>query len=147
MNKNNVKYHPLYSRWNWMHAACYKDWCPEYNNIGAKGIEVAWRKDQFREFAEWVEKKLGPVPFSGAKLARKDHNKDFAPGNLVWSTSKEVGQRCDKNYKLKYRGKTQTMTDLAEQAGINYHTFRDRILRGWTIKEAVTAQPWEIKHK
>jgi len=146
MKKGNIRNHPLYARWNRMHAACYKEWCSEYANIGAQGIEVAWRRDQFREFAEWVEKKLGPVPFPGAKLARKDQSKDFAPGNLIWSTSKEVGRRCDKNFKIKYRGKVQTAAALAELSGVNYHTLRDRIVRGWTLKEAMTAGPWEIRH-
>lgn len=138
------KYHPLYGSWSNMQRACYQQNSREYASTGALGIEVYW--DNFLDFADWVERKLGPRPAPGIKLGRIDHDKNFEPGNLRWSTPKEVGNRCRKNVYVKYKKKTQTIKQWAEEYGINYHTFRDRLGRNWDFWEALTTGVWEVKH-
>ena len=141
------KDHPLYSRWNRMRAACYKSWSAEYPRIGARGIGVFWDADEFWEFADWVTENLGPQPFPSANLSRIDQTRDFEPGNLTWSTVKEVGNRQIKNIYVQHRGETRTLKAWAELYNVNYHTFRDRINRGWDFEQALTTGTWEITHR
>lgn len=139
------KYHPLYGSWSNMRRCCYQENSREYATTGAQGIKVYW--DKFLDFAAWVEDNLGPRPAPGIKLGRIDHDRDYEPGNLRWSTPKEVGNRCRNNVRMKYKKKTQTIKQWAEEYGVNYHTFRDRMNRNWKLKDALTAGIWEIKHQ
>lgn len=138
--------HPLYNRFRWIQAACYSPKSPDYPSIGGQGIGCYWHNKEFREFVVWVESNLGALPGAGHKLGRIDHQGDFAPGNLAWSTAKQVGNRCLKNTYIEYQGRRQSLKQWAEEYGVNYHTFRDRYFRGWDFQKALETGVWEFKH-
>lgn len=147
MAKKRRQDHPLYTKYNRMYAACYKEWSPEYLRIGARGITLYWERSEFWDFVDYIDAKLGPAPWPHAHLARINQAGNFEPGNLCWSTAKEVGNRQLKNTYVKFKKRTQTLKAWSEEYGVNYHTFRDRLNRGWDFETALTTGVWELTHR
>lgn len=60
------------------------------------------------------------------------------PGNVRWSTP-EVQQRNRRNNHLvEVDGEKMTLTEACERSGIRFHTAKDRLARGWSVKDALT---------
>lgn len=98
--------------------------------------------DDFWEFAEFVEREIGPLPHPGAMLARKNQRAGYVRGNLYWANNHvEIGQRFAKIQRFKVGRKLMTFRQMAEYSGFDEWTIRSRIQRGWTPKDAVSITP------
>ena len=128
-----VRKHPLYRRWNFMRQVCYNPKHADYDSYGGKGIVVGPEFDNFWDFVDIIEHKLGPCPNGRlSKLARKDHNGDYTIKNLSWSEAKVVGRRCPKTNRLTYKGKTLPLREWSEITGVGFATLLTRMVTGWT---------------
>ena len=136
-----MKEHPLYDRYRHMRAACTLPKCPDYVNVGAKGISMDPRWFDFWHFAKDIETKLGLPRSHKDKLARKNQKKDFTLNNLEWATSKVVGRRCDRTIRLTYQGKTRCVKEWSEITGIKFGTLISRIRLGWTTAQILGYKP------
>ena len=133
--------HPLYARWRHMRAACYQQSCPDYQRVGARGIQMQRNWNNFWNFAADIEEKLGLPPHLDSKLFRLDQSKDFTLKNLGWGTSKDIGTRFSKVKKLRYKNKTQTIRQWSEQTGISTGTLMSRIRLGWDAAQTLGLKP------
>ena len=137
-----VAQHPWYRRWSFMRGVCYNPRHADYASYGARGIEVDPAFDDFWDFVDIVERKLGPAPYGRqSKLARIDQAGDYTIKNLKWDVAKHVGRRCPKSFKLKYRNRTRPLRDWCDEYGINIHTAIGRIERGWTAPQVLGLKP------
>ena len=127
--------HPLWNQYRNIRQMCYNPNNASYPHIGAQGITCAW--DKFWDFSEDIEKHLGDRPDDTHCLIRKDQTKNYDINNLEWGTPKERGNRMFYCKYYKYKGKSLTLSQWADEYGINSGRVYDRIKRGWTLQEAL----------
>lgn len=131
----------LYGVWCSMKRRCDTPSCAGYKNYGGRGIKVCaeWR-DDYRAFKDWAfahgydeNSKKGECT-----LDRIDVNGDYCPENCRWITMKEQSNNKRNNHCFEYQGKTYTASELADMAGLEYHTFLKRMEYGWDIETAMS---------
>lgn len=137
-----VRKHYLYRRWAFMRQVCYNTNSAEYPKYGGRGISIDPAFEEFWDFVDIVESKLGPAPDGfRSKLARKDQDGDYTIKNLKWDDAKVVGRRCKRSFKLTYRKQTKPLRQWSEETGINFFTLMGRIERGWTPAQILGHKP------
>ena len=126
----------LHTEWTNMRRRCYnhkiKDW-PDY---GGRGIEVCpeWR-DSFEAFRDWA---LANGYQDDLTLDRKDNDGSYSPENCRWITMKEQQNNRRNNRLITFNGRTQTMSQWADENGIKRETVWLRLKKGWPIERALT---------
>ena len=130
--------HPLYSVWYGIKARCNNPSSMNYPRYGARGIKVcdAWEND-FLTFYEWSIRSGWE---HGLTIDRIDNDGDYCPENCRWVTHEVQNNNTRNNVNITYNGKTQTITQWANELGINESTLRKRISRGWDIDKALSTK-------
>jgi hypothetical protein len=110
-----------------------------YDDYGGRGITIApvWRND-FWAFLAHVGARPGPE----YSIDRIDNNRDYEPGNVRWATIREQSRNTRRNHPITFQGKTQCLTDWAQELHCSRELIRDRIARGWTEEDALTVKPY-----
>lgn len=149
MAKHKMSCTRLYGVWCGMIHRCHSH-DPYVKGYWDRGISVCaeWRTD-FESFHRWAiangydETALE----SECTLDRIDVNADYCPENCRWVDRKVQANNRTNNRFLTHNGKTQTMKQWAEEAGINYHTLISRIFQyHWDIDRALST-PTKILHR
>ncbi len=105
-----------------------------YKDYGGRGISICNRWLSFENFY----KDMGPKPKKSMSIDRIDNNGNYESSNCRWATQKEQCNNKRGNNIINYNGKTQTMTQWAEEIGIKLPTLHKRITKyGWSIKKAI----------
>lgn len=136
-SKRNSTHHKthtrLYKIYYNMKTMCYNKNSTRYSDWGGRGIGVCdeWLND-FMSFYNWA---INNGYNDTLTIDRIDNNKGYSPSNCRWVTNQEQSNNRRSNINITYNGKTQTMTQWAEELGINYNTLRMRHFRGWSDKE------------
>ena len=132
---HNLSKHPLYTSWVGMRNRCYFKKHNRYKHYGAKGINVCeeW-KNTFIDFYNWA---ISNGWNKGLSIDRIDNNKDYCPSNCKFSTTKEQNRNRTSNVTLTIDGVSKIIIEWAETVNISPTIIRDRIKRGWSIKESV----------
>lgn len=125
--------HPLWRRWTAICQAVNNTNSADYRWAGARGIIIEFK--DFWEFADYIEAHLGDRTEEKPILRRKNVQGNYAPGNLVWSDSKELGRNNSRAIKLKYKNQTKDILDWAEELAISPYTIRQRHYQGWSVPE------------
>ena len=137
--KPKISKHPLYRRWTQIKFMLTNESHPQHHNY--VGLAMTGF-DDFWEFVNMVETTIGPLPSPDHRLARLDQRRGYVRGNLFWASRHlEVSQRGAAITKLKVGRKTMTYHEMVEASGINEHTIRSRIDRGWSPKDAIAIEP------
>lgn len=113
---------------------------PNYNRYGGRGIKVCkrWEKgDDGMSGFECFMADMGNKPSAKHSLDRINNDGDYEPANCKWATNSEQANNRSSNRRLTYNGKTLSMLKMAELHGISYYALRDRIMRGWSVSEAI----------
>jgi hypothetical protein len=118
-----------------MKRRCFAVDDKSYKNYGGRGVTVCTRWLQFENFLA----DMG-VPQFGLQLDRIDNDGDYEPENCRWTTRKQNMRNTRANRLLTIGAETKCLTAWAEQYGISFCTVCDRLRRGWTVEEAITAQ-------
>lgn len=128
----------IYHTWESIRKRCGSKKHKNFKDYGGRGISVCseWI-DDFQSFYDYVSQ-LPHFGEPGRELDRIDNDKNYEPGNVRWSTRKEQCNNRRSNLLVTYNGKTQTVTQWAEEVGIPYHTIRERLMRGWSAEKALT---------
>ena len=127
-----------YGIWTNMIYRCHNPNCDAYERYGGRGIEVCPR---WRESFENFLSDMGFRPSPDYSLDRIDNDGDYEPGNVQWASSKE--QMCNRrgNVKLTYQGKTQALSEWAEEKNLGENTLRARLNYGWDLSDALERPP------
>ena len=143
--------HELFKRWCSMRNQCDNEHNANYYCYGGRGITYIKRWKDFSTFVEDIEEAIGPLPYKGAHLDRKNNDGDFKPSNMMWSTPKENYNNRRTNHYIKFRGKTQSLADWSRESGVAFRTLYSRLERGYTVMDALTLKPFQkpvkLKHR
>ncbi len=130
---------PEWRAWNGMLHRCYSKYGPSYARYGGRGIKVCARwRNSFENFLE----DMGPRPSSKHSIDRKKNNRGYNPGNCRWATALEQQNNKSSNRHLSFRGRTQTLSLWAREAGLKASTIWRRLEKyGWSVERALTTPP------
>jgi hypothetical protein len=124
---------PIYAIYRSMMQRCYDQNSTAYNRYGARGINVCEKWQTFEGFYE----DMGDKP-EGMSLERKDNDGDYCPENVVWAGWKAQANNRRSNRILEHRGKSQTLTQWADEINMKPQTLHARIFRyGWPVEKAL----------
>lgn len=101
----------------------------DYKDYGARGIKVEWnsfetfKKDMYKSYLSHLKKH----DTSNTRIERIDNNGNYCKFNCKWATHIEQARNRRSNNLLTYKGKTQTLTEWANELGIKRPTLSNRI--------------------
>jgi hypothetical protein len=128
---------PEYKIWKGIIQRCHNPKCGGYPLYGARGIQVysGWRgRGGYVAFLSAI----GPKPGHGYEIDRINSNGNYEPGNVRWATRKEQAGNLRRNVFLTAFGKTQQISQWAEELKMSKSTIRMRLRRGRSAEEALT---------
>jgi hypothetical protein len=134
----------LYTVWKNMKQRCYNPKRNRYQWYGGKGIKVCDEWHTFLPFMEWA---LANGYEDGLVLDRESSEGHYEPSNCSWVTIEEnslkaVSQRTGKPVKgdeyKEYNGRTQKISEWAEEYDIPYKNLYSRLRLKWDMDRALT---------
>lgn len=124
---------PEYRSWRAMKLRCNNPNHIAYKSYGGRGIKICERWNDFTNFLA----DMGARP-EGAELNRVDNDKNYEPGNVIWSTDSENNRNRRNNLIVEFNGQKKCLAEWAETTGIAWHTLYYRIFKlGWSLDEAM----------
>lgn len=123
-----------YGVWTDMRRRCLHRRSSKFSDYGGRGIKICKRWDSFDVFLN----DMGPRPSKKHSLERLDNNGNYSPDNCVWSTAKVQANNRRSSRLLTYKGKTQTLSQWADELGVKYNTLKNRICNlNWPVDKAL----------
>ena len=126
---HNMSKTSLYSRWALIKRRCDSPNYPSYKDYGGRGIKVCkeWH-DSFENFADWA-----------LNNGYSENLTIESPENCTWITKSEQARNRRSSYSIKYKGKTQNLTDWCKELNLPFKTIHSRIYRqGWSFERALS---------
>lgn len=123
----------LYRRWQAMKARCRQPSNKNYHNYGGRGISVCARWSKFENFAA----DMGPTFEPELELDRIDVNGNYEPANCRWVDQITQQRNSRGNRILTFRGRSMTVVEWAEEAGVKANTIQTRLRRKWPVERAL----------
>ena len=122
-----------YTTWYSMKRRCYSAGQTGYENYGGRGIQVCerWRSS----FANFLSD-MGERP-PGTTLGRINNNGNYELGNCRWEIWTVQMRNTRRNNLITFDGVTKTVTDWAEDLGIEPNSLRRR-LKNWPLEKCLT---------
>lgn len=124
----------IYSVWAAMIQRCTNPKNKQYKDYGKRGISVCKR---WRKFSDFLID-MGNKWKSGLTIERTDNGRGYYKENCQWVTQKKNSRNKRNNRLITYGGKTQCLSQWAEETGINVGTIHWRLNNGWLIKKIIT---------
>jgi len=126
---------PEHKIWDAMIQRCTNPKNPMYRRYGGRGINVC---ESWRVFENFY-RDMGPRP-NGLEIDRICNDSGYEPSNCRWATRKQQQNNTSRNVVIKHEGKEQTVSQWADEIGINANTITYRLRRGWTNAEALSVK-------
>lgn len=124
----------IYHIWTRMKERCYNPQDKSYSNYGGRGVVICDEWLFFDDFYWWAVNN-GYEP--NLSIDRIDVNDIYKPSNCRWVSRKVQSNNKRNNHLITYNGRTMTLSQWAEELGMNPATLRNRIVSGWSIEKAL----------
>jgi len=129
----------IYKIWVGIIQRCNNPNSQAYDHYGKRGISVSREWLSFENFY----KDMGDCA-KGMSIDRIDNNGNYCKENCKWSTMKEQSNNTRHNHFVTYNGKTQTLSQWAEEIGIPKHVLYIRLGKlKWPVEKALTTKKEE----
>ena len=126
----------LYSIWANMRTRCNNQNTGCYDRYGGRGITICEEWESFETFHDWA---MANGYSDELTLDRIENNAGYSPSNCRWASITVQNSNTRRNHLITYNGKTQTMTQWADEIGIAARTLESRLNRDhWSIERALT---------
>lgn len=140
--KHGDSHERIHNIWYLMLYRCNNANTKAYKNYGGRGISVCpeWsdRFNGYFSFKDWAMKNGYREDLS---LDRIDNNSGYYPDNCRWVTADVQANNKRSNVILTFEGKSQTLSQWADELNIPMKTLHARLYRhGWSIEKALTEQ-------
>lgn len=126
----------VHTTWSSMIQRCTDANHKSFRSYGGAGIGVCERWLAFENFLA----DMGEQP-AGMWLGRHDTSLGYLPGNCSWMSRAQVGAIKSTSRLIEYQGKTQPLAAWAKEHGVSRKLLRDRLARGWAMREALATDP------
>lgn len=141
MRKHGLAGGRFYKTYYDMRHRCENPTDKRWSRYGGRGIKVLW--PNFEEFRKDMHPSwLAHVNLHGLKetqIDRIDSDSNYCKENCRWVTPKLQQRNRSTNHLVTFNGKTLTAVEWGEAVGIDGKHIRKRLLRGWSVEEALTA--------
>lgn len=127
--------HELYWVWRGILLRCKSNHPAHYKKYKGRGICVCDRWLAFENFLE----DMGPRPTTAHSIDRIDNDGNYEPRNCRWAD--KTTQSRNRRYcrEITFNGKTQLLSDWAEEIGLNVSTLWMRLdVYNWPLSKALT---------
>jgi hypothetical protein len=124
---------PEYRAWVGMRRRC-RDSGERGKHWAGRGIRVCeeWEKS-FEAFLAHV----GSRPSEEHSLDRVNNDGNYEPGNVRWATQKQQMRNRRSVHLVMYQGRTQTISEWADELRIPTRVIGQRLLSGWSDEKAL----------
>lgn len=120
--------------WSTMVARCSNPTNTSFRHYGARGVQVC---ERWRNSVDAFVRDMGIAPI-GFSIERINNDGHYEPSNCRWATVREQAQNKRRTRRLRFRGVTLSISDMARRYGLTEMVVRTRLDRqGWTIEEAL----------
>lgn len=130
-----------YNAWSSMWKRCRTKTHRCFADYGGRGITVCEKWKSFPEFL----KDMGRKPNPKMSLDRIKNNGNYEPSNCRWAIQKVQCNNKRNNVILELNGSIKTLSEWADEIGINIETLRRRVQKGWPVEKVLT-QPLSVTH-
>lgn len=130
----------LYVWWG-IQNRCFNPKDKGYNRYGGRGIGMydLWHYD-FGAFYDYVSK-LPHFGEKGYSIDRINVDRDYEPNNIRMATYKEQANNKSNNRIIEYNGRSQTVSQWAEEYNMSRAVLANRLFKsGWSIEKALTTK-------
>lgn len=126
--------HPLYKRWKSMINRCYSPSASHFSVYGGRGIRVAVRWMDFRNFVADMAASYA----AGLTLDRIDPNGHYTSDNCRWADTETQSENRRSIRFVEIAGQRVTLTKAARSGGLHPETVALRIRKGEPATLATT---------
>jgi len=123
-----------FKSWESMKQRCLNPKAPDYSRYGERGIKI--HKPWISDFAKFLAD-MGERP-EGTTLDRKEVNGNYEPGNCRWATASMQQRNKTSTSMIRFKGRSQSLADWAEETSIPAKIIRWRLNKGWQVAAALT---------
>lgn len=127
------------------HTHLHNIWCgmnnrcnPEHSSskgYGKRGITICEEWSVFENFRDWAFQNGYE---DGLTIERKDVNGNYCPENCTWiPLGKQARNRRTTRW-VEYQGRTMSLAEAAEIAGLPYKQVHYRLKKGWSLERALS---------
>jgi hypothetical protein len=120
--------------WKQMRGRCFTKTNRAYNSYGGRGINICDKWLEFDGFKEdmYEDYLLHLSDFGKVQTSidRIDVNGGYCKENCRWATVREQNLNTTRTKRYEYAGKNLTVTEWAEELGINYRIIYARLKHG-----------------
>ena len=128
----------LYRTYHDMIARCHRPTAQRFKYYGAKGITVCdeWR-ESYQAFYEWA---MQNGYKDDLQIDRIDNTKGYSPANCRWADKITQENNKSTNRWVDLNGEVHTIAEWSRIVGIDSHTLKRRLDKGWDSETAITAE-------
>lgn len=130
--------------WKNMRQRCHNLNHPYYRNYGGRGITICGEWQSFNVFEQWA---YANGYNDGLTIDRIDNNGNYEPNNCRWVTMKVQCNNKRDNRLIALNGKTQTVSQWADELGINYGVVRNRLHKGLPLEKVFENKDLRVADK
>lgn len=132
---------PEHAIWQAMKQRCLNPKNKRWSQYGGRGITVCDRwTDEENGFANFIED-MGRRPDPSLSIHRKDNDGGYCKDNCEWTTKEVQARATTRTRTITYDGRTMCLLDWAREKGISHQVLRYRILKGWSVEDALNSPP------
>ncbi len=125
--------HVMRRRFCSMHSRCYNEKNAQFHRYGGRGITVCERWHSFENYYS----DMGDLS-DGMTVDRINNDGPYSPENCRAASYSQQARNKSNTPILCFNGESLALTEWAERLGLRRETLRNRILRGWSVSDALT---------
>jgi hypothetical protein len=143
--KEWVESKPSHACYRAMLNRCLSPLNDHYAQYGGRGITVCDRWKGENGYANFIED-MGERTDLKLTIERENVNGNYEPSNCVWATRKQQGRNRRTNREVTIGGRTQCVAAWAEEMGVTFASFWQRLKNEWSEEELLrpNCQPWRV---
>lgn len=134
MYPRDVRIRRLRYIWHGMKRRCEDPKHKGYESYGGRGITVCNEWRDYVTFARWA---ISHGYDDGLTIDRINNDGNYEPNNCRWVTIKEQLRNTRRNHLGTINGTTKTVTECAEEYGLDPNTVLTRMSKGMSLQESL----------